>query len=60
MKGISIIISAALLILIVFILAIIIGSWTGYTNSKILADSYSNYLNKTKDVVASIFSFFQR
>lgn len=51
-------VSAALLILIVFILAIILGSWVGYTNSKILADSYNNYLNQTKGVISSIFGFF--
>ncbi|MBS3055213.1 MAG: hypothetical protein J4452_01845 [Candidatus Aenigmarchaeota archaeon] len=58
MKGISVIISAVLLILIVFVLAIVLGSWAGYTNSKILTDSYANYVNRTKDLVASVFTFF--
>ena len=58
MKGISILVSTALLILIVFFLAIIIGSWAGYTNSKILTDSYNNYVNKTRDLVASIIPHF--
>jgi flagellin-like protein len=60
MKGISEIVGAAFLILIVFILAIILGSWAGYTNSKILADSYNNYINQTKGVMASIFDFFHQ
>jgi flagellin-like protein len=60
MKGMSEIVGAALLILIVFILAIILGSWAGYTNSKILADSYNNYINQTKGVIASIFGFFHQ
>jgi uncharacterized protein HemY len=60
MRGYSLFISTTLLILVVFIMAIILGVWVGYTNSKILSDSYNNYLAKTKDIVASVFGVFRK
>ena len=59
MKGLSNSVSVALMLLIVFVLVTILGIWANHFDSKVLNDSYNNYLNATKNTLASIFNFFR-
>ena len=54
MKGISVLISATLLVLIVVLVAIIINMWTGGTVSIILDNAVKNY-EQTSKTIGSVF-----
>lgn len=59
-KAVSLFISAALLILIAFVLALIIFVWGKDTVTIFLSESYENYRNNAQAVAGAILRVFGR
>jgi flagellin-like protein len=59
MKGLSPLVSVAMLILIAFFVAVIINSWTQGTVVEILKESYDNYRKVVDNIAGSIFNLFR-
>jgi hypothetical protein len=59
MKGLSLLISAVMLILIAFFIALIINTWARDTVTEILSESYNSYKKTFGAIVGSLFNLFK-